>query len=94
MTTNNNNDALEKLHEELVKHDWFYMYSDDSNSYEAGRKNSNMLSQMAKEAGPKGELLFFAHHFTSCSAIHRFEVNPKQIELLRNALDEIEASKK
>jgi hypothetical protein len=42
---------VDEFEAELERHDWFYDYSDDNNTYRAGKAAEKRLLQIAKEGG-------------------------------------------
>lgn len=51
-------EPFEVFREELVRHDWYYSYSDDGRVYNAGVEREKKLTEKAKELGQAGIDLF------------------------------------
>ena len=55
------NNHLELLAELCQKHDWNYVYSDDSSKYDAGKRNHDMMRQIIEEHGDPAKEIWNAH---------------------------------
>lgn len=50
--------TLKEYYDQLEKHDWYWMYSDDSNFYRAGLLETDKLLKIANEQGSDYQKLF------------------------------------
>ncbi|MBF86302.1 MAG: hypothetical protein CL489_17750 [Acidobacteria bacterium] len=56
--TFNKGGKMEELKKLLESHDWYYMYSDDSRSYNKGRDSNDKIKQLVAEIGKEADKLY------------------------------------
>lgn len=71
-------EELQAFYDKLERHDWFYHYSDDSRTYNAGKDAEIKLKKYAMEKGPEFEqlVLNYQNHLFS-GPMYNSEKQPK-----------------